>query len=62
MKEVISVAAPARYAPFGTMNLPQPGRHFDSQGLGTRFPRAGNMIPKGWEHDSLSCTDIGRHI
>ena len=24
----------------------------DSQGLGTRFPRAGNMIPKGWEFDS----------
>ena len=24
----------------------------DSQGLGTRFPRAGNTIPKGWEHDS----------
>ena len=24
----------------------------DSQGLGTRFPRAGNSIPKGWEHDS----------
>ena len=24
----------------------------DSQGLGTRFPRAGNTIPKGWEFDS----------
>ena len=24
----------------------------DSQRLGTRFPRAGNTIPKGWEFDS----------
>ena len=24
----------------------------DSQRLGTRFPRAGNSIPKGWEFDS----------
>ena len=30
----------------------QPAWEHDSQGLGTRFPRAGNTIPKGWEFDS----------
>ena len=36
MKEVISVAAPAHYAPFGTMKLPQP--------VAIPLPAAGNRI------------------
>ena len=32
---------------YKTGNTIPKGWEYDSQGLGTRFPRAGNMIPKG---------------
>ena len=63
MKEVISVAAPAHYAPFGTMKLPQPlaiplpaaGNRIAGRGQSHcqprvhRVPAAGNRVPSPWE-------------